>query len=472
MGSRKAIYTAMSEGNLEAASEAFYQMSETTQNESHTRYLTFKLALQSNNYQLALDSLNIVVKRADRDPKFLYGCVLEAQQSKMRQLAVAALLAILDRAPAIVHYAALLRCTAKLLIGELEHQQRSINEVMEQTLHVFESASGNTQALLSSSGDQKRVEIQWWTKNAYNTAAKHCCQIHPEHLVRMLRACIQLMAVYPRDDGLMHIEDLERRALLCHLLTATALVVLARSYPDESEERLQYYLEARREIANFMSACQQLRQSNQTEKAKTLARVFDMLKFDLECIMNLRQWGQLDEALQTCLKLEGIDRWDTLADIALNMQRKLSAIDVDSSTGKRLTELLQRVINDTWKKERNMAKAGRWLRISFSYDHKNGGGTFALDLLHQAMGMAKKGYDGKTDPFPEMELLWLSTTAFNKAVDLLSHGDGIDCKQWLEGALELARYSCDNGALHASLTDKKRLFDEWLKETVQDGAGS
>jgi hypothetical protein len=453
----------MSKGSFEPAREAFYQMSETAQNESHTRYLTFKLALQANDYQFALDSLNIVVKGADHDPKFLYGCVLEAQQSKMRHLAVAALMAILDKAPAIVHYAALHRCTAKLLISELEIAQRNIHEVMEQTLRVFESASGNTQALLVSSEDQKRAEIQWWTKNAYNTAVKHCCQIHPEHFVRMLRVCTQLAAVYPRDDSPMHIGDLERRALLCRFLAASALVVLARSYLDESEKQLQSYLEARREIAQFMSAYQQLAQRNAAEKTKTLSRAFDMLKFDLECVMNLRQWDQLHDALQACLKLEGIDRWDTLADIALTIQRKLSTIEVDDSIHRQLTELLQRVINDTWKLEKNMAKAGRWLRISFSHDHDHGDGEFALNLLDQAIGMAKKGYDKKTDPFPEMELQWLSTTAFNKAVDLLSRGSGSGSKPWLEGALELARYSDDNGALHANLTDKKRLFDERLK---------
>lgn len=465
--SRKAIASAMANDDLEAAREAYFQMTETAQNESRTRYLAFKLALQSDNYQLAVESLNIVAKQADRDPAFLYGCVLEAQQSRMRQLAVAALLAIMDKLPSNVHHTSLLRCTAKLLMGELENPQPNLDEVMQETLRVFESVSGNTQALFKGNVNQRRAELQWWMKNAYNTALKYCGQIHPEHLVRMLRVCTQLTELYPRDDGPMHNDELERRALLCHYLATAALVVLARSYPEDSRERLQSYLEARKENAQFKTLSSKVAPDNDVDKAKTLHRLLDILIFDLECIINLRQWDQLDQALQSCLQLNGVDRWNTLADVALTIQSKLSIIDVDSTTHSSLMELLQNVINDTWKKERNMVKAGRWLRISFSHDLRDGSGTFALDLLGQATSMAKKGYEGKTDPFPEMELQWLSTTAFNKAVDLLAQVQGQGCGQWLDGALELARYSDDNGALHANLTDKRRQFDERLRSEAQ-----
>jgi hypothetical protein len=205
-------------------------------------------------------------------------------------------------------------------------------------------------------------------------------------------------------------------------------------------------------------------QDNDVERQKTLRRVLDLLKFDLECVINLQHWDQLSDALQSCIKLEGIERWDTLADIALVVQGTIATIEIDDTAHKRLTELLQRIINDTWKNERDMAKAARWLRISFSHDLKDGTGTFALDLLTQATGMAKKGYERRRDTFPDMELHWLATTAFNRAVDLLTEGESASCAPWLDGSLELARYSADNGALHASLTSKRELFDERLKE--------
>ena len=456
--------TAMAKGDLKATRETFFQMSETAQNESRTRYLVFKLALASNDHQLATESLNMVARKAERDPAFLYACVLETQQSQMRHIAVAALQAILDKLSPNVHFASLLRCTARLLVGELHNRERNLDEVMEETLRVFESASTNSQALIEDDNKQRRAELQWWMKNAYNIALKYCGQVHPEHLIRMLRVCTQLMEFYPNDDGPMHNDGLLRRSLLCHFLVATALIVLARSHPERSEEQLQSYLEARREIAIFMPLCPKVVQDIDAERQKTLCRVFDLLKFDLECVINLQQWDQLSDVLQSCIKLEGVDRWDTLADIALVVQREIATVEIDSIAHKHLTELLQKIINDTWKKEKDMAKAARWLRISFSHDLKDGTGTFALQLLVQATGMAKKGFERRTDTFPDMELQWLATTAFNKAVDLLSQGERAGCGSWLDGSLELARYSADNGALHASLTSKRQLFDKRLKE--------
>jgi hypothetical protein len=305
-------------------------------------------------------------------------------------------------------------------------------------------------------------------KNSYNIAVKYCGQVHPEHLVRMLRVCTKLVESYPSDDGPMHNDGLKRRTLLCHFLAASALIVLARLYTEGSEEQLQSYLEARREIKNFVTVHPYVDEENDNDRHMIVCRLLDMLKFDLECIINLKQWDQLEKALQSCLNLKGVDRWDTLADIALVIQREISTLEIDSNVHTRLTELLQRAINNTWKKEKDMVKASRWLRISFSHDLQYGSGEFALKLLIQAADMARKGYEGKTEAFPDMELQWLSTTAFNRAIDLLSEGVE-SCRPWLDGALELARYSADNGALHAILTEKRKLFEERLKVRHHEG---
>ena len=454
--------TAIAKGDIETAREVFFQMAAPSQNESITRYLAFKAALQSNDYQLAIESLSVITTQADRDPTFLYGCVLEAQKSQMRQIAIAALQAIVDKVPQSVHSPSLLRCTAKLLIGELENQERNLDEVMEETLRLFENACANQHAIQSGNSEQRRIELQWWMKNSYNVAVKYCGQLHPEHLVRMLRVCTKLMEFYPNDDGPMHNDGLKRRSLLCHFLAASALIVLARSHTQGSEEQLQSYLDARREINNFVTVYPHVDQENDDDRCMIMRRLLDIFKFDLDCIIHLRQWDQLEKALQSCLNLKDVDRWDVLADIALVIQREISSVEIDGNVHARLTELLQRAINSTWKKEKDMVKASRWLRISFAHDLHNGSGGFALKLLTQAADMARKGYEGKTKAFPDMELQWLSTTAFNKAVDLLSQG-GESCRPWLDGALELARYSSDNGALHANITDKRKLIEKRLK---------
>lgn len=463
--------TAMANNDFNAARDSFYEMPSVVQNESISRYLAFKLALVSKDYELATESLSVILKQADQDATFLYACVLEAQQSQFRSLAVAALQAIIDKAPSIVHMPSLLRCTAKLMIGELENQERPLEEVMAETIRIFEHAASGRQTLDAGNNEQWRAEIHWWTKNAYNLALYYCGKIQPEQLVRMLRVCIKLIAFHPDDDGPMHKDGLKRRQMLCHFIAASALVVLGRTHPEGSEDSLQSYLEARKDVERFTSIQakigDQVQDKNGEEEKTTQQRLLEMFKLDLECILNLQHWDQIDAALKACLNLKTVDRWDKLADIVLIAQRKISTLETDGPIHTRLTEVLQRAINDTWKKEKDMVKCSRWLRISFASELNEGNTVFALTLLSQATGMAKKGYEGKTDAFPDAELQWLATTAFNKAVDFLAQGEMNDCRPWIDGALELARYSVDNGALHANLTAKKHLFDERMKARAE-----
>ena len=455
---------AIAKNDLNSAREAFYQMPVSTQNETMTRYLAFKVALRSHDYDFANESLNMVAKHAQKDPTFLYACVLEAQQSDMRHIAVAALQAILDNYSPGVHLPALLRCTARLLIGELDSQEQCVDEVVEQMVRVFENAVANIPALEKDGDEKWRAEIQWWSKNAYNLSLRLCGQAHPEHLVRLLSVCTKFIDCYPNDTGPMHRNNLQNRKLLCHFLSTSALVVLGRSNDKESEHSLNFYLHARQEIDAFRSL--EYKPDGAQQETEFKRRLFELLKFDLECILKLQQWDQLDSTLKHCLDCEFVDHWDTLADIVLIIHQQTGSLGLRNQTSASMTELLQRIINETWQKSKDIVKAARWLRLSFTMDLSDGSGEFAHKLLEQATGMAKKGYRDIGELFPETELQWLATSSFNKAVDSLPLGSDGGWERWIEGALELARYASDNGALHANLTSKR----EQVMERIEGNA--
>ncbi len=462
--SRRAMNLAITQGDFEAARLAYFEMPPSAQNESITRYIAFKLAILTNDYDFASESLEVVLKHADRDATFLYACALEAQQSQMRHIAIAALQAILDKQPPGIHLPSLLRCTARLLISELDSPSSSLDDAAQETVRVFESAAADLAALKQDSNEHSRTELQWWSKNAYNITLKLCGQVHPGYLVRLLQVCVKFIDACPRDGGSMHDDDLNHRQALCHFLAATALVVLGRSNEEGSEYSLQCYLHARQEIAAFKSVPSKQNQAD--HNVDHAPRLFELQKFDLESILNLQQWDEVSAAFQTCLEVEQVDSWDTLADIVLIIHQKIGSSGLSDEANSRMMELLDRIINETWQKQKDIVKASRWLRLSFALDLADGDGSFALKLLGQATRMAKRQQSKALEAFPETELQWLATTAFNKAVDLLSTGANESCMEWIQAALDLAYYAGDNGALHANLTAKKEMAAQRMREVV------
>lgn len=56
--------------------------------------------------------------------------------------------------------------------------------------------------------------------------------------------------------------------------------------------------------------------------------------------------------------------------------------------------------------------------------------------------------------YPEEELEWLSTTAFNRAVDFYTKPDDASCRRWAQKSLDLAGLMHDGGLLYKVLKDR------------------
>lgn len=451
--------TALEEGNFPLAREAYTGMPVASQNECMTRYLAFKLALRTDDESLAVSSLDIAAKSAAKDPTYLYACVLEAQSAQNKRMALMALQSILDERPKGTQLPSLLRCTARLMADEVFANPGNADNLPKEILKIFELAGNSIEDLRQASGAQWRLEVQWWSKNAYNLAIQLSSDLEPSCLVRLLDVCGKFLDCYPQDQGLLQDDRVDQRKLLCTFLSATALIVMGRAEPDGSEYALQSFLHAQERITAYNELRQKLKGTRTLDQDDL--RSFAMLKYELECIMKLEQWDKLGGALQACLDAQPVDRWDTLADLLIIVHGQLDDT-VRNSHAEMLTQLLQRIINDTWKKQKDITKVARWLRFTFTMCLSHTQGDFSLKLLGQAASMAEHGQNGKHDPYPDNELHWLATTAFNHAVDLLVDEQSDAAVTWMDGALELARWSADNGSLHAIFTGRKEAAMEQI----------
>lgn len=463
---RKSIHSALARDDLDAARQIYFSMPKNMQDESLTRYLCFKLALRSKDVDFATESLRLIVKSADRTPNLLFACVLDAQQSDLRQMATSALLSVLDRRSPGIHLPSLLRCTVRLLISEVEARARSLDEIMREVGHVFKTAAANTKDLRQGSDEQWRAEIQWWSKNAYNLALQFCGEMHPEQLTDLLQACTKFLSCYPIDGSLMLPKDINRRQMLCHFLCATAQLVLGRANPEDIASSLQCYVRVRQHIATFQALASDHNpitgndDDDDSDSQAMLARAFELLKFDLEAILKLQQWDQLDASLQSILYFPASNCWESAIDLLFTIYDQATASGVDPALTARIPDVLQKCTNESWKQDKDIVKMARWLRLIFTLHQGSSSEAFARKILSQAAAIAKRGDEGRNDRYPADELAWLATTAFNKGVDLLAIEDDEGAALWIDGALEMARYADDEGGLHARLTASKNMADQ------------
>lgn len=125
---RKIIQYALSRQDFETARSTHSRMTESGRDEPVTRYLMYKVALQSGNADFgkhvtsvnnipaddtAAECLDCICRSSAKDATLLYACVLEAQNAGSKRQAINALRKVLDRyehsAPSGIHLPALLR---------------------------------------------------------------------------------------------------------------------------------------------------------------------------------------------------------------------------------------------------------------------------------------------------------------------------------------------------------------------------
>lgn len=91
----------------------------------------------------------------------------------------------------------------------------------------------------------------------------------------------------------------------------------------------------------------------------------------------------------------------------------------------------------------NTTKLSRWIRCLFQLSLDTNVKT-AEDVLDQAYALARD-HQSSSSAYPEEELEWLATTAFNRAVDFYLESADTESRQWVRKALDLAIVMRDGG---------------------------
>jgi hypothetical protein len=451
-------------GDIHQARHAFFQLPVAIRNEPSTRYLAFKIALTANDRGLAEESIDLIVRSAGQDPTFLYACALDAQQSQMRSMAIVALQAVLDKKPPGAHLSSVLRCTARLIIADSEASEEGIKCCTHAILEVFEAANRCKEQIRHAAPGLWISEVQWWSKNTYNLALQACVAMDPSSLIRLLMVCQSFLHSWSDGMSVQQQDDISYRKMSCSFLSITALMVLGRTSTEPA--RRESYAQARKHIDTFNLLYKVSTRSVRSEEdCLAQKRAFQVLKFDVECVIKLEQWSEMRKALEACLNFEGASRWDSLVDLLIIAKEEIRAYVPNSEHA--VLQLLQRAILATWEEEKDLAKLAQWVRIAFTLSLEGERSEFGLLLAQQAAGMAEGGHKDRHDRYPPAELHWLASTCFNRAVDFLGSYHNDNAVLWMDAALALARWADDNGSLHALLTERRTVAQQRIEQHQQ-----
>lgn len=467
--SRKLIMCVLSMQKVDMAREVYYQMSEGGKSNPLTRFLMYKVALQSRDTDFAAESLNIICKASSKDVTLLYACVVEAQTVGDRQQAALALQKVLSQynynAPKGVNLPALLRCMIRLVMSHIHDDEPPTEQALDEICKIFETAVSyakkQPQGHKGDAGEQNfgDNELQWFARSSYNMALKYCANVHPYYLIRLLNSCAALLTLMLEEKSDNADEGLHVRLSHCFWLIACTYVTIARA-EDNTETSNQAYLAVRRCGTDFRSRFNMMLKcvtQSQTSRDDLSSKHFQVIKFELEAALKLRQWDAMDEIFEHCWSFNDSigspGGWDNFADLVLVIHAAMVEAKLDPSYLRKILVVLQTIINHTQRAQTaDTIHLARWLRCLFQIaaDFSEDVG---LQCLEQSHIIAQRTW-GTSQPFPNVELEWLATTAFNRAVDYYCTSDDVKTKLWVEKALMLAGDVDDGGNLRQLLEEK------------------
>lgn len=145
---RKYLLCALARNDIDGARSIYHSMAEETQKEPRTLYLMYKIAIRSDDREAATTCIE-GISRVPEPLEYLYACCLDAQEARHKEYAIEALSRLLEKttpsASCPVHLPALLRCTIRLMVKNLDGQEDETarNEAIQKLCAVFDEGMSN-----------------------------------------------------------------------------------------------------------------------------------------------------------------------------------------------------------------------------------------------------------------------------------------------------------------------------------------
>ncbi|KAK1761225.1 meiosis protein SPO22/ZIP4 like-domain-containing protein [Echria macrotheca] len=449
---RKLVLCALSRNALAEAATIIQGFSPQTWKEPITAYLGFKVAIRLDDQELANQCISTVAT-APEYVNYLGACISESQQVGDIRSAIAALKKLQERydygTPNNIHLPALFRCAIRLLNLMVDKPGDEGSQVVNELCGEFEAVVVALERQKQGPATPRLFdsdEIEWFGRNSYNLALKNIASWDLRDAVRMLTSCVGILGHFPSDAASQL--DLGLKCLFCRFILSSILVSLART-EDNVDQQRNHYAAMREHINAFdVEFVEHMSHLNEDIKADLAKKQAVLLAFDFEGAMALEQWDDLGGIVQRAAPLRNITAYQAMAD---NLLR-------GKPPGQVLYSTMRKLVNEIWVLEAfDAAKLAKYTRCLFQATLPLDDGL-AIRLLDEACSKARELREGDAS-WPEDELEWMATTAFNHAIDCYGVHEVERAKEWAARAINLAHYCGDEGGLERTLQERYLRLD-------------
>ncbi|TGO66305.1 hypothetical protein BOTNAR_0064g00120 [Botryotinia narcissicola] len=359
--SRKLLLCSLNRGDINSARNIFVAMSESAREEPLTRFLMYKIAIRSEEVEMAAECLEKVASCSE-DSSLLFACVLDAQQVGNKKHVLDALWLVLDKcgygAQENVRLPSIIRMIIVLLIGMIDAKNTPSSyarENIEKLCKMFEKALNAIQKSLDRD-TWTILELEWFSRNSYNLSLKYLSVWEPQQSLRILACCIGFIDRYPPDIGEDAHEDVTLRKMFCDFCAATIFVSIARA-EQNVELQLQFYLNLRKHVASFDLILQGKLENLELEITEDLFKKLSvLLTFDFEAACRLKDWDGLGEIIFKADICKSMRVYELMADCILCCEAPTQV----------LIMTLKKITNKTWEMEEfDTIKLSKYMRCLF-----------------------------------------------------------------------------------------------------------
>ncbi|KAK4204676.1 meiosis protein SPO22/ZIP4 like-domain-containing protein, partial [Triangularia verruculosa] len=435
--------------SMETASRVINDMPAMSWEEPMTAYLAFKVAIRTEDRQMAEKCLE-TISQTPEHIDFLGACIAESQKGGDVICAIAALKKLQDRyeykEPNPIHLPALFRCTIRLLNMLVDRTNTEENGVVDDLCDMFDAVVIALEKQKKENPRRKLFtvdEIEWFSRNSYNLALKNTTTWDLSNIIRMLTSCVNIISYVPSDIGGSQLVEIGLKMLFSRFIISSALISIARA-EDNVPKQLEDYAAMREHVKAFDTDLPDLLpRLDEHSRDDMLRKHATLLTFDFEAAVVLEAWDDLGGIVQRAIACKSVTAFQAMADSLLRAR----------APGQVLYSTMRKLVNEIWVLEAfDAVKLAKYTRCLFQatlpVDDR-----LAMNLLEEACGKARELQQSQA-AWPEEELEWMAATAFNHAIDCYGANERERAKEWAGKAIKMAGFCRDGGGLEGLLKGK------------------